>query len=150
MVGRLLSFIIFLGIVSQILAGGLLYAQHQSFTSLTSKSNHQDKKTTGCCCCTRKNSSSAMACCIEGKTPLASPITRICCENGGESTGDSAAVTINNLIDQKLPAPQTTTLLLCNDNTLREIFLLPSRPFSQFDLYRDPPLLYLRNAAFLI
>lgn len=99
---------------------------------------------------THEKQSCSMACCAQGKSPLGSPVAKVCCDTkcGGHSSDNSGAQPESV---KQTPAPSLSFLFISLPNwLLLDKFFPPGRFPEQPSSYSQPTELYLHNSTLLI
>jgi hypothetical protein len=139
MLKRLAALLTLLAFAGQALAGGFVCGQdaHKSASKMASLAKGGG------------GSSCEMACCVQGKSPAASPVAMVCCEVvcGEQSSGGQ----FETAIPPHLPAPLVAPHRIPSFDLLGAAGLAISfRSAESLLLDCDPPALFLHHSAFLI
>ncbi len=97
-----------------------------------------------------QNQACSMACCAQGKSPVGSPVAKVCCENvcGGHNS-DTAGLQLENI--RQIPSPSVSSITISvSSSLLLEKLLAHTKFLEKTFLYHQPTELYLHNSVFLI
>jgi len=105
-------------------------------------------------CCSSKsvpeaNKSCSMACCAQGKSPIGSPVAKLCCDTtcGGHNSSDAGSQAENS---RQVPSPNISCIIVALPNWPFLEKLLTTKFLEKAFLYYQPSELYLQNSALLI
>lgn len=92
----------------------------------------------------------SMACCAQGKSPIGSPVSKLCCSAtcGQNNNGEEPSSPENN---RQVPSPNISCITIALPNwSLLEKLLTTTKFLEKAFLYLQPSELYLQNSALLI
>ncbi|MFY9225304.1 MAG: hypothetical protein WAQ98_21700 [Blastocatellia bacterium] len=99
---------------------------------------------------TQEKQSCSTACCAQGKSPIGSPVAKLCCDTtcGEHNNSDTL---LQPETPKPIPFPNllSATPVLPNWSFLEKLFITTKFLDKAF-LYNQPTELYLHNSAFLI